>query len=274
MNIVTLLTTTKLLTSNNGGQNVVEFGTDYTGPSTIVFAAKSDAGTTPSLSAKIQNSATLSIGPSFSTQGAQATQLRTAATSAIQIGQQFVLATDSTFNNIVLPLKSRGTLSACSFVCNIYSDSAGSPSASLATSNAVSANAILSAFSGTSFTFTNPVDVAAGTYWVTLSGNATASTSNNLAWRGLSALSGCKSAVYDASWNLVPTVDQEFYAQVYNFSDLTTFVPVSTTPSVQVFSVNIDDCGALRTYATIGGTNAPAFYASVIVATQQNSYAP
>lgn len=267
MNTVTLLTPQKLVAANNGGTAPIDLA-PYTGQAKFVLMAKSDAGTNPTLACKIQGSGPLATGQRKDTAGTADIASRTGAAVAIKLGAKFVLASAASIASVHLPLAKQGAPTGTITVA-IYADTAGDPSGSALASATYAAASLATDYAYIDFAFALPVDLAAGTYWIVLTSDVATSATVNVLWRGQISTTGGNFSQYDTAWTADTTASLDFYTRQYVFSDVTglAFTGVTTTGSVQTLELATDKLAVVRSYLTIGGTNTPAFYASVLCLT-------
>lgn len=234
----------------------------------FVLTAKSTAGTSPTATVKLQSSAPLAKSLAVETGTTSGVALRTASNTAIKLAASFTTAAGTTpsIKRVVLPLKKHATLTAGTLTVTIASDSSG-PNATLATAATFDLSALTASFTGATFDFATPLQLAANTkYWVVLEGDYTVDATANVTWRTTTVASGGNASVYGSSWSASATNNLNIIPYVYNFSDVTggAFTQVTATGSVQYLTVPIQNFGSVfRTHTTIGGTNSPSFIVGV-----------
>jgi hypothetical protein len=264
MQQITVLNTQKLLAAANGGRGITELGL-YRQGAKVTLAAKSDAGTSPTLAVKLQNAPEQSRLPEVVGAGDDAIAHRTGTDTAISIGAAFTLAAARTIAAVVLPLAKNGTVSSGTLTLAIQADSDGDPSGSdLVTSTSAAAD-VSADGSNVEFRFANPHDLAAGDYWLVLTSDVTLSATNNIEWRSTAVESGGNAAVFDEAWAAEPTHDLEHWCESYQFADISgaAFTAVAATGVIETIEVNADALAFVRPHITIGGTNTPAFYLAI-----------
>lgn len=264
LSTITLLTQQKLVAANNGGTAPVILA-PYTRQAKFLLAAKSDAGTSPTLACKIQNSPPLATGERKDSAGTSDVASRYATATAIRLGASFTLAAARSVASVHIPLEKQGTVSSGTITVAIYADSTG-PTGSALASATYAAASVPTAYDYVEFAFALPVDLAAGKYWIVLTSDVTISNTDNILWRGATVASGGNFAQFDTAWTVVGTTDLDFYTRQYAFSDVSglTFTGVTTVASIQTKEANIDTLAVVRAYLAIGGTSTPAFYASLL----------
>jgi hypothetical protein len=234
------------------------------------YAAINTAGSTPTLTSKLQSSPQLSRGLEQSTAGATDNKLKTGAATAVNLGCAFTQSGAHSVKRVALMLKKIGTLAAGKkLTLTLQTDSTGSPSGTiLGTAGTVDIDSIVgTGYGWVVFTFATPVDLADATvYHLVLSADYTASSTNCVEWRSLTVASGGTFESYDASWNAVTTTEAcEVYIDQYTFSDVSGFafsqITAATSMSHVQKETNIHAFGSavVRLYNTIGGTSSPAY---------------
>lgn len=232
----------------------------------VVLAAKSSAGSSPTLTSKIQTSDVVAVGASYTTEGTTEIKLRSGSNDNIKLGAKFTQDGARTLKAALLKLKRNDTLPSGTLTLELYADSSGPSGSALATATLSVTDVPTAAYGDCLFEFTSTYELADTTaYWLVLTGDYTEHTSNNITWRSKTVASGGNQSIYDSSWSAVATQSFEFAVQQLSFSDLTGggFTQVGTTGSVQSKDVWIDAQPKwMRLYHTIGGTGGPAFYVS------------
>lgn len=229
------------------------------------------AGTSPTLADKLQHSDALTRGLEQSTVGATDNNIKTSSSVNTLVGLKFTQSGAKQVKRVAFQLKKIGTLTAGKkLTLAIQTDSAGAPSGTAAT-NGTSNTVDIDTEVGTSyawvvFTFAKPVDLADATvYHFVLSADYTASGSNAVNVRSLTAASGGTLETKDATtWTLTTTQKVEVYVDQYDFSDITggafTARDTAGTAAIDSLEFNADDLKAIvRLYSTIGGTSNPAW---------------
>lgn len=268
LSTITLLNHQKLVAANNGGTAPVDLA-PYGRQAKFILSAKSDAGTNPTLACKIQNSPPLATGERMDSAGTSDVASRTGTDTAIKLGASFTLADAHSLASVHLPLQKQGTVASGTITVAIYADSTGPTGSALASATYAAADCAVGDYEYVDFTFALPVDLAAGTYWIVLTSDVTLSATDNILWRGATVGSGGNFAQFDTAWTVTDTTDLDFYTKQYTFTDVTGlgFTTVTSTGCIQTKEINVDTLSVVRTYLAIGGTNTPAFYASVICLT-------
>jgi hypothetical protein len=220
-------------------------------------------GTTPTLDVKLQGSPIAVRGGSYVVTGTNDNKLRAGATTTVKLAAKFTQSGARQVKKVVLDLKVVGTITAGKLVTvDIFSDTAGSPNASLGASNTVLCSAIGTAFdSWVEFTFAKPVNLSDATvYHVVLSGDYTASGSNYVGWAsGTVASLGNQNTFDNTNWTVVATESHRFWIEQYNFADISgyTFAQVvSSSPGIKRLAVSPQAIGmVIRPVCTITGSS-------------------
>lgn len=265
LSTITLLTQSKLVAANNGGTAPVIL-TPYTRQAKFLLSAKSDAGTSPTLACKIQNSPPLATGERMDSAGTSDVASRNDTDTAIKLGASFTLAAARSVASVHLPLQKQGTVASGTITVAIYADDTGPTGSALASATYAAASVTSGAYGFVDFAFALPVDLAAGKYWIVLTSDVTISATDNILWRGAAVASGGNFAQFDTAWTVEATHTLDFYTRQYAFADVTglAFTGVTAVASIQTKESNIDNLGVVRAYLAIGGTSTPAFYASLV----------
>lgn len=250
-----------------GGLADIDIG-NFTRTMALGFAAKSSAGTNPTLDLKWQNSAPAVAGYSFSTAGASDNKLKAGASTTVKLGAFWTQSGAKSLKSGLLMLTKIGTITAGKKVTvEVYADTTGAPSGSALASTTIDIDtAITTDYLWVPFTFTTPLDVADATvYHLVLSADYTASASNCVEWRNATVASGGNFETYDATnWTATGTKSFEVILQQYTFTDIAggTTTQVTTTASRQevAFAADTPVSRIVRPYCTIGGTSTPTFY--------------
>lgn len=259
-----VLNTGKLVAGDNGGRSVANIGL-FTGPARLTLAAKSDAGTTPTLAVKLQNAPAKLRVPEFLGAGNGALKSRTASAVAVGLAASFTVAATTTVESIYLPLKKNGTVASGTLTLALQADTAGDPSdTDLITATSAAAD-VSATGSNVKFTFANPYDLVAGDYWIELTSDVTAHSENNIEWRSTTVASGGNAAQFDEAWAGADTHNLEHWSDSYVFADVagaafTTVAAVGVTQTIQVLA---DPLAFIRSHITVAGTSVPAYYAAV-----------
>lgn len=255
-----------------GGQTPVDC-VGLKGVTDFVLTAKSTAGTSPTLATKLQSSPDPAISHSYvlaTAANAIDVQLRVGAADSVRLAAKFVQAATGTVKSIWLPLKERGTIpDGTVLTLAIQADDSGDPSGTDLKTATVALSSLTSSYVNYEFSFTG-FDLAAGTYWLVLTSDYTASGTNNVAWKAESGLvSGGNQSVYDGTvWAADVDDSQIFTMYQYVFSDVTggAFTGVTTTGSIQRLELNMDTLTVgryLRVHTAVGGTSTPSFQMAV-----------
>lgn len=248
------------------------------GEAQIVLTTLNTAGTSPTLACKLQSSTGTARGYEYETQGTVVdNELREGASTGIELALKFTQSGAKSVKRVGLFLKKQGTIAAGKkLTLKIETDSTGDPSGTaLGTSGTVDIDTEVSTTAGmVMFTFATPVDLADATvYHLVLSGDYSASASNNVCWRSNTVASGGTfNTSADGTTFAGVTATQSLLAFIeqYTFADITGggFTTVSTAgnTSVQTIRKHARSLPAfMRLYSTIGGTSNPAFATSAVV---------
>lgn len=233
---------------------------------TIRLKAANDAGTNPTLDIKVQSSDPAVTGYNYLTAGTTETKLKTGASTLVKHALTFTQTGARSIKTASFVMKKIGSIAAGKKVTiEVQSDSAGAPSGSVLGSATIDIDtAVGTAFAYVKATFETPVDVANSTkYHLVVSADYDASSDNCVVLRSATVSSGGTQQTYGSSWTAVTTQSYEAFVEQCQFTDLATFTQVTGT-SNQEANVSMEATDAiLRAYATIGGTNTPAFYVSL-----------
>lgn len=263
-NAVNLLSLQKI--SATGGLPDTTVG-NYGRFGTLRLKAKSDAGTNPTLVVKVQSSDPVATGYSYLSAGETETKLKTGAATLIRHALTFTQSGARSVKSVSFVMKKIGTIATGKKVTvELQSDNSGSPSGTALGSTTIDIDTEIStAFAYVKATFATPVDLADATvYHFVVTADYDASSSNCVVLRSKTVASGGTQQTYDSSWTAVATESYEAFVEQYQFTDLATFTQVTTAASAQERNVSMEATDAiLRAYATIGGTNNPAFYATL-----------
>jgi hypothetical protein len=249
------------------------------GTARAVFASLNTAGTNPELTCKLQASAAPAVGLSQTMAGTTENKLRSGATTNVKIGSKFTQSGARSIKRVFLRLKAAGEITAGKkLTLTIETDSTGSPSGTvIGTAGTVLCSAVPTDFGWVPFEFATPVDVADNTvYHAILAGDYDASAINCVIWRSATVASGGTIETNDGTnWAAVTaTQKNEIYAEQYTFADVTGggFTKQETAGSASVQSRDLwapDLPQYASVYSTIGGTDNPAFTASVVLVAQR-----
>lgn len=242
---------------------------------TFSLHAKSDAGTNPTLDVKLQHAGVEAVGQSYTTSGTNVDdELREGASTKVQLAAKFTQSGTKSIKYVDLLLKKGGTLTAGKLLTlTINTNSAGVPSATVVgTANTVDIDTLVStSYAWVRFTFPTAVDLTDATiYHLVLTGDYTASATNNVMWRSATVASAGNQSTHNGTiWAAVTTQSACFINWDMTFADVTSgsFTQVTTSTSFQKLHFSLDGLlnGFVRPYATIGGTATPAFYLAVAV---------
>lgn len=266
------LTTHKLIDTqqlvNATGAGVDVDVKDYKGQVDFYLNAKSSAGTSPTLTAKLQHS-NLASGAGYITEGATENKLRDGTNSNIELAAAFTQSGVKQIKSVFLKMKKNGTVASGNLTLTIEGNSTADPDGTPIGTATVSTDDIPTIWEDVEFVFTNPISVADATvYHLVLNGAYTVHADNNVAWRSNTVASAGNLSFFDSAWAQTATQSLEFQAKEYAFADVTggAFTEVAAVGSIQNISLNIDNLNRfVRVYRTIGGTSSPAFYESVFV---------
>jgi hypothetical protein len=263
MRTVSILAPQKLAPAENGGRGITHLGL-YQGPAKFTLAAKSDAGTTPTLAVKIQNAPEQLRTPSAPGIGTSAIGSRTDTDTAIRIGASFSLASAITIAANFIPLIKTGTPTG-TLTLAIQADDDGEPSGTDLATATFAAEDVSPAGTNCEFRFANPIDLAAGDYWLVLTSDVTISSTNFILWRSVDVDGTGNAAIFNTAWADDADENLEFWSESYTFADVPglTFESVTTTGTLATLEANADTLAYIRPHITVGGTDSPAYYASV-----------
>lgn len=240
----------------------------------FTFASRNIAGTSPTLTSKLQTSPNAVSGYGFS-------GTTTPSNNVIQsagITRQAITWTQSgakSLYQIQLMLKTNGTIAAGKKVLvDIFANSGGAPTGSSLGQAIIDIDSqVTTAYDLVTGTFLTPVDVADATiYHAQISADYTASDTNMVTVQGGTVASGGNQSTYTpSSWTAVGTVS--LLAQFHNlvFTDVSGggFTQQTTALSTarQTLTFSQENLGAafVRAHHTIGGTSSPSFYTAVDV---------
>jgi hypothetical protein len=270
MTTLTLLTPVSV-TATGGGIDLA-LGR-LTGQARVTLMALNTAGTSPTLACKLQTSTGLARGYEFSTVGTTGNELREGASTNIELAAAFTQSGARSIKRVALYLDKEGTLAAGKkLTLTIETDNTGNPSGTAVTNGTSATVDIDTEVSATAgwivFTFAKPVDLADATvYHLVLSGDYSASGTNNVRWYSTTVASGGtlnKSADGTTFAGVIATESAMVYVDQYTFADLTSggFTSLATagTASVQTLGFHARNLPAvMRLYSTIGGTSNPAW---------------
>jgi hypothetical protein len=248
------------------------------GTARAILSSLNTAGTSPELTCKLQTSSAPAVGLSQTTEGTTENKLRSGATTNVKIGSKFTQSGARSIKRIWLRLKAAGTITAGKkLTLTLETDSTGSPSGTALGTVEVLCSAVPTSFGWVPFEFSTPVDVANNTaYHVVLAGDYDASATNCVIWRSATVASGGTIETNDGTnWAAVTSTQKnEVYAEQYTFADVTGggFTKHETASSASVQSRDLwapDLPQYASVYSTIGGTDNPAFTASVVLVAQR-----
>lgn len=248
----------------------VDVGASYCRMGKAILTAKSSAGSSPTLAAKLQKSPHLTAthtvieetGDTIADQ-----KHRNDTDTNIKIAASFVVATGgATVSKVYIPLKKVGAPTG-DLTLAIYADTAGDPSGSaLATFVVVTAASLTTSYVDTAFTLATPFDLAAGTYHLVLTSDVSISTSVYVAWESITVASGGNANLFDTAWTATATINLKLRIHTYVFADVTggAFASVTTTGSTQSLDLDYRGLSVVRAYFTTGGTSTPTFYVGIV----------
>jgi len=269
----TIVTPFKALDSNEGGVAPVDI-VKYQDNCIFSCFGKSDAGTSPTLDVKLQDSnesAPNNYRFADSSNNIDV-QLRIASDDSVLLAASFVQAAVGQIKSITIPLKERGTIpDGTNLSLNIQADDSGDPDdTDIGSTATVALSALTSGYIGHTFTFDPPVEVTAATFWMVLKSDYTVSATNNAAWNGETGLtSGGNQNIEDGtSWTADADDSQLFEMVQYAFVDVTggAFAQLTATGVIEDLTINVNNLDRfIRGHVTIGGTSTPAFYTGVSI---------
>jgi hypothetical protein len=233
----------------------------YDGPAISILSADAQ-GSGITNTVKLQSSADLATGASYTTEGTNDIPLLHGAADNVNLAVKFTQSGARQIKQVGLMLKQLGTIAADkTLTLTIEADSSGDPSGTpLATFATVDPATIGEDYELVWFTLATPLDLANNTvYWLVLTGNYDASTENQIQWRTATVASGGNASVYDEAWGAVDTNSREFIVRQYNFADISgaVFTAVGNATSLQTKRLDLSACGGyLRTVSTIAGGSA------------------
>jgi hypothetical protein len=250
------------------------------GPVRVILTSLNTAGTSPTLASKLQTSVAPVRGYTYTTEGTLVdNELREGASTNIELAAKFTQAATGQVKHVWLKLKKGGTITAGKLLTlKIETDTTGDPSGT-AVANGTSATVDIDTEVSTTaawvrFTFAKPVDlVAESVYHLVLSGDYSASGSNNVMWQSNTVASGGTfNTSTDGTTFAGVTATQSLLAQVeqYAFADLTGggFTTLSTAGNTTVQTLEFQAQNLpqfMRVHFTIGGTSNPAFATAATV---------
>lgn len=255
-----------LADATEGGQAVADLS-KYKGSAKFVLTAHNTAGTNPTLDVKFQSSPPPVAGLSLMTGTTAGVALRTDTDTNIKLAASFTTPATITpsIYKTVLPLKKGAGLTTGTLTLELFADSSG-PTGSALQSTTFNLATLTTAFQGVTFTFTKPATLAAATkYWWVLTSAYSVSATDNVTWRNTAVGSGGNSSIFATGWTGGATVSFNYYNYNLVFADVTglAFTQVTTTSSIQELDANLNNLGFLRIFATITGTNTPAYIVGV-----------
>ena len=238
------------------------------GQGTVILAAKSTSGTSPTLAVALQSSPAESRLFSVPATGA-GLSLRTAADANVTIAAKQSFTAARQISSVVLPLKKGAGLTNGNLVLSIQGNTTNNlPDGTSVASVTNAAAAVTTNFAGVTFAFPAPVNVTTNaTVWFVLSGTYTANASNNVTWQNATVASNgiAATSTNGTNYAAVATNDLGLAIDGFNFTTLHTFTTVTNAASVQTREFNLQDHGVLRATYTIGGTDTPKFGASAVL---------
>lgn len=230
------------------------------------------AGTNPTLALKLQHADPAVVGQSQVTAGATDNKIFSASTTNNKLAASFTQSGAKSVSSVFLRLKKIGTIAAGKKVTvGIYADSSGPTGSALASCVLDIDTQITTTYDSIEAVFATPADLADATvYWIVVSVDYTASSSNCVQWRSLTVASGGNQATFNnTAWTLVSTESFEFVQMQRTYTDITGggYTTHSTALTGDRQTKYLDATGVVkkhvRPYATIGGTSNPAFAVSV-----------
>lgn len=249
---------------------------NYDGSALLVLDAEAQ-GSGITATVKLQSSPDLAIGTIYqpATAGANNIALRHGAADNVKLAAKFTQSGARSIKEIVLPLRSIGTISSGDIWLTIEGDSSGPNGSAAGTSVKVAASTVGTTYAGVKFTFTTPVELTDTTvYHIVLQGDYTASASNQIQWRTATVASGGNSFVYDSSWVAVATNSHEYNSYQYAFTDVSgaAFTAVANVASLQQLRVNLSEIGGtVRAVNTVAGGSATGAASLLLIAVPQVS---
>lgn len=236
----------------------------------FILSSKSNNGSSPTLTTKLQSSAAPAVGASYTTVGAGEIVLRNGSNDNIKLGAKFTQSGAKTLAHALLRLKRNGALASGTLTLELYADSSGPTGSALASATLDLSKVSTSDYENYLFTFAATYELVNSTvYWLVLTGDYTESATDNITWRQKASVGGAagNSSIFDSSWTADTDKSFEFEVWQYDFADVSGggFTQVATTGSLQVISKWAEDFAPwVRAYNTIGGTSTPKFHTSVV----------
>ena len=135
-----------------------------------------------------------------------------------KLAAAFVQSGRASIKSATLQLRKIGTLAAGKkLTLTLKADTSGVPGAILGTAGAVDIDSIVgTGYGSVEFVFATAVDLADGTrYHLELTGDYTASASNQVQWRALAVASAGNALIYDFGWVAAATLDFEVSLSQY-----------------------------------------------------------
>jgi hypothetical protein len=273
----TVLTPVSIVAATVGGSADLDVSA-YTGKLRVHLTSLNTAGTSPTLASKLQGSVPLARGLEYQTLGATATELREGASTNIELALTFTQSGSRQVKRVALYLDKQGTITAGKLLTlKIETDSSG-PSGTTV-NHGTSATVDIDTAVGTTagwvvFTFAKPVDLVDATvYHLVLSGDYTASGSNNVRLYSKTVASGgtLNPSTDGTTFAGVTTTESVMvYVDQYNFADITgggfTSLATAGTASVQTLELNADSLPpVIRLFTALGGTSSPAWTTACLV---------
>lgn len=247
---------------------------DYDGNALLVLDAEAQ-GSGITATVKLQSSPSLAAGTLYqpAAAGTNNIPLRNGAADNVKLAAKFTQAGARSIKEIVLPLRSIGTISSGDIWLTIEGDSSGPDGSAVGTTVKIAAATIGDAYAGVKFTFATPVELTDTTvYHIVLQGDYSASASNQIQWRTATVASGGNSFVYDSSWAAVATNSHEYVTYQYAFTDVTggAFTAVGNAAALQHLHINVSEIGGIvRGVNTVAGGSATGATSLLLIAVPQ-----
>jgi hypothetical protein len=237
---------------------------------------------TPTLDVQVQQSVELARGTTVMAVGTTWTQVNKGTDDNVALAAKWTQSGARSLKTATLFLKKVGTLAAGKkLTLDIFSDDAGSPDASLATSATVDIDSLVTTTGGyVTFTFPTLVELANATvYHAVLTADYTNSSSNYVAWRSKTVGSGGNLEVKDSDWAAVTTTEAlEWFNEVYAFTNLTGSVMAQVDAANVTHRLEVEaetSKRVVRPVLTVGG-GSPHLFTSMlaVIASRRHPVAP
>lgn len=272
--ILNLLPALKYADASEGSQPDLELGLYEGKESQFTLHAVNEAGSSPTLDIKLQEG-DRSAGQAYADPSSNVAdaKLREGATTNVELAAKFTQSGAADIKKVSLMLKTNGTIAAGKkLTVEIHADSSSVPSGTaLVTSATVDIDTeVTSSYTKVTFTFATALALSDATdYWIVLTGDYTASATNNVTWKSESSLtSGGNSASEDGTtWTADADDSRVFDTETIVFTDVSSGAFTQVTDAAAAFqtlTLSVDGMKQhVRPHITITGTSTPAFFAAV-----------